>query len=163
MINNIVDNISIQKAPNIEEKIEEKTNYAKSVKNKNRFLIACITIFAVFVCLVTAFVSLQSVMPENLILNLQCCFILPLPIQFLLIVIFSIMWAKRYLKIISISCLIWSILLSIFTTAWIISGSHYPLIFAIGIPAQIITLMSFGIIDVKTLRAKYEKTDEKGE
>ena len=143
-----------------DEKIEQKTNYAKSVTNKNRLLITGITIFAIFLCSIIVFVSVQSIQPDNLILNLQCCFVLPLPIQLLLIVIFSSLWAKRYLKLIAISCFIWSVLLSVYTIVWIFTGLHIPLIFIIGIPTQIITLMSFGIINVKTIRIKHEKSDK---
>ena len=146
-----------------EEKVEEKTNYAKTVKNKNRFLISGITIFAIFVCSLIVFVSLQSANPSALAVNLQCCFILPLPVQFILLVIFSSLWAKRYVKIIFVSCLIWSILLVTFSIVWMATRSAYPLIFIIGIPAQIITFMGFGLIDIKTLRIKTEKSDELSE
>ena len=143
-----------------DEKIEQKTNYAKSVTNKNRLLITGITFFAIFLCSIIVFVSVQSIRPDNLILNLQCCFVLPLPIQLLLIVIFSSLWAKRYLKFIAVSCFIWSVLLSVYTIVWLFTGAHYPLIFIVGIPTQIITLMSFGIINVKTIRIKHEKSDK---
>ena len=123
-----------------EEKVEEKTNYAKTVKNKNRFLISGITIFAIFVCSLIVFVSLQSANPSALAVNLQCCFILPLPVQFILLVIFSSLWAKRYVKIIFVSCLIWSILLVTFSIVWMATRSAYPLIFIIGIPNRCILI-----------------------
>ncbi len=144
------------------EKIEEKTNYAKSVNNKNHFLITAITIVALLVCALTVFVSLQSAAPDNLYVNLQSCFIFPLPLYFILLIIFSSLWAnKRFWKILFISLLVWSLILCSFFIVWIATNTAYPLIFTVGIPAQVIILMSFGIINLKSLRIKTEHTDNK--
>ena len=142
------------------EKIEEKTSYAKSVNNKNHFLITAITIVALLVCALTVFVSLQSASPDNLYVNLQSCFIFPLPLYFILLIIFSSLWAnKRFWKILFISLLVWSLILCSFFIVWIATGTAYPLVFTVGIPAQVIILMSFGIINLKSLRIKTEHTE----
>lgn len=143
------------------EPIENKTGYAKSVNNKNHFLISAIVVAAVFVCALTVFVSLQSAHPEYFAFNAISCFIIPMPVYFLLLLIFSSLWAKkRVWKILFVSLLIWSLLLVSFCIAWFASQKFVYLIFVVGIPAQIITLMSFGIIDVKTLRIKTDKKPE---
>lgn len=144
-----------------EEKVEHKTNYAKIVKNKNHFLISAITIAALLVCALTVFVSLQSANPDNLWINLECCFILPLPIYFVVLLIFSSLWAKkRVWKILFTSLLVWSLVTVSFFIVWLSTGSAYPLVFIVGVPAQIIIFMSFGIIDLKTLKIKTEKHDQ---
>lgn len=138
--------------------IEEKTNYVKSVNNKNRFFISAITLCAVLVCSVIVFVALQSAEPNDFWLNFQTCIVFPLPIYFILLVIFSSMWAKkRFLKILSVSLLIWSILLDAFCIALLATGNAYWLVFAIGIPAQILVLMSFGIIQNPVKNRKKQK------
>ena len=146
------------------EKIEEKTSYAKSVNNKNHFLITAITIVALLVCALTVFVSLQSASPDNLYVNLQSCFIFPLPLYFILLIIFSSLWAnKRFWKILFISLLVWSLILCSFFIVWIATDTAYPLVFTVGIPAQVIILMSFGIINLKSLRIKTEHTENKSD
>lgn len=148
---------------NREEVIKEPTNFAKTVKNKNRFLISAITIVAIFICALTVFVSLQSANPQNLQIHLLTCFIFPLPVYFLLLLIFSSLWAKRVWRIIFVSAFIWSIILVSFFIVWLASGNPYPLVFVVGIPAQFITFMSFGIIDLKTILPKAEKESKPDE
>ncbi|MBE5743062.1 MAG: helix-turn-helix transcriptional regulator [Clostridiales bacterium] len=145
-------------AHNEEEVIKQPTNYAKTVKNRNRFLISAITIVAIFVCALTVFVSLQSANHEYLWVNFLGCFVFPLPIYFLLLLIFSSLWAKRIWKIVFVSAFIWSLILVSFCIVWLATSKPYPLVFVVGIPAQVITLMSFGIINLKTNRAKNENS-----
>ena len=141
-----------------EETITQKTNYEKAAHNKNHLLISSIVVIAVLVCALSVFVTIQSAAPEYLQYNIIGCFILPLPIYFILALVFSSVWTrKRLWKIIFVSLLIWSILLDVYCTVWIASNQHAILVFIIGIPAQIITLMSFGIIKVKPLRHSKEE------
>lgn len=143
------------------EPIESKSAYAKSVHNKNHVLISAIVVIAVLICALSVFVSVQSAMPEYLHYNIIGCFILPLPAYFILLLVFSSMWArKRLMKIIFVSLLIWSLLLVTYSIVWVATAKSAFLIFIIGIPAQIITLMSFGIIPVKPLKVKGEKTED---
>lgn len=142
--------------------IEEKTNYVKAVNKKNRFFISAITLCAVLVCSVMAFVVLQSIYEDAFWANFQTSIVFPLPVYFILLIIFTALWSKkRVLKILSVSLLVWSILLDAFCIALLLSGNYYWLIFAIGVPAQILVLMSFGIIQnpIKKLK-KQEKTTQ---
>ena len=142
--------------------IEEKTNYVKAVNNKNRFFIAAITLCAVLVCSVIVFVALQSAYPDDFWTNFQTCIIFPLPIYSILLIIFTSLWSKKKVwKIFSVSLLVWSVLLVAFCIAFIATANAYWLVFAIGVPAQIIILMSYGIIQnpVKKLK-KQEKTED---
>ena len=141
-----------------EETITQKTNYEKAAHNKNHLLISAIVVVAVLVCALSVFVSLQSVSPQYLQYNIIGCFILPLPAYFILLLIFSSVWTrKRLWKIIFISFLIWSLLLDAYCIVWIATNQKAVLVFIIGIPTQIITLMSFGIIKVKPLRHNKEE------
>ena len=144
--------------------IEEKTNYVKAVNKKNRFFISAITLCAVLVCSVMAFVTMQSAFPDNIWKNALTCLVFPLPIYFILLTIFSSLWSKtRLLKILAVSLLIWSILIDAFSICFFILNTSYWLIFAIGVPAQILILMSFGIIKTPKIRKNKENsqtTDE---
>lgn len=141
--------------------IETNTAYAKSVHKKNHVLISAIVVFAVLVCALSVFVSIQTAVPEYVHYNVIGCFVLPLPIYFILLLVFSSVWAKRRLmKIIFVSLLIWSLLLVAYSIVWVATGKTVFLIFIIGVPAQIITLMSFGIINVNPLKVKVEEQTE---
>jgi len=128
--------------------IKEQTQYFKRIKNRNRFLISAITIFAVLAMCTIAFVILQSIKTDKK--NLLYCYVYPLPVSFLLAIIFSSVWGKRILTFIFVSGLIWTGLLDIFLFA----GCTIPFIFLIGIPAEVITMMSFKIITVKKITLK---------
>ena len=137
------------------EPIKETTNYEKSVHKKNRLLISSIVVIALLVCALSVFVSVQSARPDLLHYNLISCFVLPLPLYFIILLIFSSVWAKkRLVKFLFVSLLIWSILLVAYSIVWVATSRSAWLIFIIGIPAQIVTLMSFGIINVKPLKQK---------
>ena len=137
--------------------IEEKTNYVKAVNNKNRFFISAITICAVLVCSVMAFATMQSAFPDDFWKNALICLVFPLPIYFILLIIFSSIWAKkRFLKILAVSLLIWSLLIDVFCVCLFLFSKAYWLIFAVGIPAQILILMSFGIIQTPKKRKNKE-------
>lgn len=142
------------------------TKYEKTVKTKNRALISAITVFAIAVCMLTVFVSLQSVKPENLWLNLQSCFICPLPICFLILFIFSSIWsAKKFWNITFLSAFVWSLILMTFCIVNLATGKSYPLVFLVGIPSQTIILMSYGIIRLNPLKTNCQTqndSDNKG-
>ena len=129
-----------------------KTKLEKKATNKNRFLISGITLVAIFICMLTVYVALQSANPENIVVNVISCFVFPLPVCFLILTIFSSLWAKKIWKMFFVSGLIWSIIAVAFCIILIVTTRVVWLVFTIGIPAQIITLMSFGIIDLKALR-----------
>ena len=144
-----------------DEKIEQTTGYEKAIHNKNHVLISGITVIAVLICALTVFISVQIATPHYLHYNIIGCFIFPTPIYFILLLVFSSVWTRRRLwKIILVSLLIWSILLVTYSIIWVASSKSAFIVFIIGIPAQIITLMSFGIIKVKPLRTKKRDSSE---
>ena len=136
------------------------SGYEKSVHDKNHFLISSISIVALLVCELIVFICLQSTLPDNLRLHLLCCFVFPLPVCFILLVVFSSLWTrKRGWKILFISLLVWSVILVAFFIVMLATNTAYPLIFTVGIPAQIITLMSSGIIRVSRKKSSETQTE----
>ncbi|MBQ7373482.1 MAG: helix-turn-helix transcriptional regulator [Clostridia bacterium] len=144
----------------LEPKQTQTTKYEKKVKTQNRALISAITVVALAVCMLTVFVCLQSALPQNIFINLQLCFVCPLPICFLVLFIFSSIWAgKKQWRITFLSAFIWSLLLTVFCIIYLATSNTYPLLFLVGVPSQIIVLMSYGIISIKPLKTKQQPTE----
>ena len=125
------------------KEVTEELAYVKNIKKKNRVFIALIPIVALFAIATLIFVLLQRRSPSGL--NAIYCFVLPLPLYALLAFIFSAVWGKRLLNFILLSLLIWLLISDAFFIVGITVG-YYGLIFVIGVPAEIIVMMSFGII-----------------
>lgn len=67
-----------------------------------------------------------------------------IPITFLLLLIFNCIWGKKGMRFLYISCLIWTILTAVFLQLLYFKINIWP-IFLVGIPAQLATLLSYGI------------------
>ena len=126
--------------------VTEELAYVKNIKKKNRLIITLLPIVAIFAISTVIFVALQKATPSPQ--NAIYCYVLPLPLCALIAFIFSAIWAKRVLKFILLSLFIWLLVLD----AYFIVGflvEFYGLIFVIGVPAEIVIMMSFGIIQHK--------------
>ncbi|MCL2425809.1 MAG: helix-turn-helix domain-containing protein [Oscillospiraceae bacterium] len=69
-------------------------------------------------------------------------FVYALPISLILMIVFTAIWSKRKTNIFFISLLVWSVLAAIYLT---FIDRNWWLLFTIGIPAQIIILLSFKV------------------
>lgn len=130
----------------LEEHDEEEINEIErnevidgSQLNKNRLIITFLSIFGIWLISLLVFIVLQ----KTDIKNLWYSFIIPIPLSFVLAFIFSCIWAKKALKLITLSFFVWSFLLVLFLVF------DYWLVFLIGIPVQIIIFLSFGIRKTK--------------
>ena len=78
-------------------------------------------------------------------------------------VVFSGLWAKKSINFAAVSALIWTLLLDAFLII-MLCGRVFPLVFVLGIPAEIVAMMSYKIkIPVNMLKPKNnekESTDE---
>lgn len=145
---------------NNEEIAKEQTSYAASVKKKNRLLISAITFLAVFIVETIVFIALQGAVP-NFWRNAMFCYAMPLPLVSVVAVVFGSLWGNKTIKFVSVSALIWTILLDAFFII-MLCGRLFPLVFVIGIPAEIVAMMSFkiNILPGKQKNSK-NNTDEK--
>ena len=89
------------------------------------------------------FVALQKDSPNWK--NAVYCYIMPLPVCALIAFIFSAIWGKRILNFILLSLFIWLLILDAFFIVGFTLG-YYGLLFVIGVPIEIVIMMSFGII-----------------
>ena len=69
-------------------------------------------------------------------------FIYALPVSLIVMIALSAVWSKRKTKIFFISLLVWSIIAAIYLT---FINQNWWLLFVIGLPAQVIILLSFKV------------------
>ena len=125
----------------------EQTTLVKTIKKKNRIFISILPILAIFAISTVVYVALQST-PLKSWKNALYCYVFPLPVCAMLGFIFSAVWGKKPLTFIFVSLFIWLLILDVFLIVWLTVG-YYGLIFVIGVPAQIIVIISFRIIKLK--------------
>lgn len=145
-----------------EEAAKEQTSYASSIKKRNRMLVAAITFVAILIVETIVFIALQGAMP-SFWRNAMFCYAMPLPAVSVVAVVFSGLWATKGVSFAAVSVLIWTILLDAFLII-MLCGKIFPLVFVLGIPAEIVAMMSYKIkITVNMLKPKNnekERTDE---
>lgn len=125
-------------------------------KNNNHLIITLLSIGLVWLIGTTVFVTLK-VSPIDISM-LWLAFIWPVPISFILILIFNSIWGKPIFNYLIISFLMWTLLVSICLS---MIEFNVWLILTIGIPGQIIILLWSGMS--KTLWAKKHRKKEKDE
>ena len=145
-----------------EEAAKEQTSYAASIKKRNRMLVAAITFVAILIVETIVFIALQGAIP-SFWRNAMFCYAMPLPAVSVVAVVFSGLWATKGVSFAAVSVLIWTILLDAFLII-MLCGKIFPLVFVLGIPAEIVAMMSYKIkITVNMLKPKNdekERTDE---
>lgn len=146
---------------NNEEIAGEQTSYASGVKKKNRLLISAITFLALFIVETIVFIALQGAVP-SFWRNAMFCYAMPLPLVSVVAVVFGSLWGNKTIKFVAVSALIWTTLLDAFFII-LLCGRLFPLVFVIGIPAEIVTMMSFkiNILPGKQKNSKNKTDDEK--
>lgn len=145
-----------------EEAAKEQTSYASSIKKRNRMLVAAITFVAILIVETIVFIALQGAIP-SFWRNAMFCYAMPLPAVSVVAVVLSGLWATKGVSFAAVSMLIWTILLDAFLII-MLCGKIFPLVFVLGIPAEIVAMMSYKIkITVNMLKPKNnekERTDE---
>lgn len=116
--------------------VEVKVNESKKSLNNNHLIITFVSIIGIWLIALLVFISLQ----KNDITNDWWCFIIPIPISALVSFIFSCIWANKKLMLMTLSLFLWSLLLVLFIVL-----NYNWLLFLIGIPVQIITILCFNI------------------
>lgn len=122
---------------------KEQTSYAATVKKRNHILIAAITFVAILIAETIVFIALQGAMP-NFWRNVMFCYALPLPLVSVVAIVFTGLWANRILSFAAVSALIWTVLADAFFII-LLCGTIFPHVFILGIPAEIVAMMSYKI------------------
>lgn len=69
-------------------------------------------------------------------------FVYAVPATAIVVLVFSCIWQYKWIRVISISVLVWSILACVYLTAYL-CGQNIWLVFLIGIPLQVLALFFF--------------------
>lgn len=122
----------------------QRTNLLRSDdKKRNHILIAAITFVAIIIAETIVFIALQGATP-NFWRNVMFCYGLPLPLVSIVAIVFCGLWANRILSFAAVSALIWTALADAFFII-LLCGRSFPLVFVLGIPAEIVAMMSYKI------------------
>lgn len=115
--------------------IEHKTYKIKNFFKRNRILIPIISAGLVWLISTMIFVSFLIFAPE--ISKKWLCFIFAIPVSSIVLLVFSCIWAKRWVQLIFESILIWTVLLSICLT----TTKNVWFLMLIGIPLQVLSIL----------------------
>ena len=122
------------------------TEPKKALLNSNKNSTKRVAIYLCSTCLVwlvavLCYAMINMIIPS--ITHTWLSFFYALPITFIILLVFTAVWKKTWLNTISISLLIWSVLLATFLTLLVAlpnPPSNLWMIFLIGVPTQALTL-----------------------
>lgn len=117
------------------EKVQTKRETAK----RNHMLICMISIIGIFLLATVAFTAVWAAIRETL----WIIYVDSLPICFIVLLVLNSVWFKKRNNLYIISLLIWSLLTAFYLTLLVANVGNLWLVFVIGIPAQIVTLLCF--------------------
>ena len=135
-----------------DEDIVIKINKQKEKKYilLNHVLIIGIAIISIWVLATIMFVIWYNKTPNHAWL----CFIIPVPISLLVAFILSCIWLSRITRMILLSGFTWTTLTLIYLLINIYGSSSHWEIFLIGIPAQIVIALSYGVLKLPKFKKK---------
>lgn len=70
-------------------------------------------------------------------------FLYAVPASSIVLLVFSSVWHYKWLRVISVSLLVWTVLACCYLTVYLAAGVNIWLIFLIGVPLQVLTLFFF--------------------
>ena len=95
--------------------------------------------------------------------HLWMAFVVCVPVSAIVLLVFNSIWGRRIWNLFIISGLVWSILLSVFIGVSVYTTNNIWIILTIGVPAQIVISLCFGIRSVprqKITKTNRRKSDE---
>ena len=125
-----------------EGNFKEKKDYIKKDKKytRNKILITLLSCISSWLLSTIIFVIL--LIYKDIVF--WPLYIWSIPVTFIILLIFNCIWGKKPLRMIYISCLIWTIITAFFLQ-FIYFGINLWAIFLIGIPGQLAVILSSGI------------------
>lgn len=109
---------------------------------RNRLIIAILSCLLVWLIAVLVFVLGGIIAPDQAYLWLT--YIYAIPATFIVAVVFSALWAKKWIRFLCISGLIWTVLLGVYLPLRIFHpDANQWMIFLIGIPLEILFVFWF--------------------
>lgn len=127
----------------VDELLQEQTEkpiMPKKAKFVQRIIMLLCSVGLCWLVAVVLFVFLKIFGPE--LPHTWLCFLYAVPASAVVLVVFSALWHWKWVRILSISALVWSSLACAFCTAYVY-GQNIWVVFLIGIPLQILALFFF--------------------
>lgn len=122
------------------KKHEKETVMPKKTKWIQRMVTLVCSVGLCWLVAVVFFVFLGILGPN--LKGIWLAFVYAVPASSVVILVFSSIWRWKWVRILSISVLVWSLLACIYLTAYL-CGQNIWLIFIIGVPLQILALFYF--------------------
>ena len=115
----------------------------RGAKRRNRAVIVLLSSGLCWLVAVIAYVLLGLFGPE--LSYKWLAFLFAVPLNSIVVLVFSCIWHWKWIRIVSVSVLVWTVLGCIYLVAYALLGSGYNLwlLFLIGIPLQILALFFF--------------------
>ena len=117
------------------ERLTRKPDYNPIL---NHYLIMGISIFGVILLATVVYLSLIGIFPKSKVCWLA--FVYAVPASLIIWLVFNSIWFEPRLNFLIVSLLIWSLLAVVYITVLAL-GYNIPLMFTVGVPAQIIIIM----------------------
>lgn len=126
----------------IREHKEKQAVLPKSTKHRNRIITVICSVGLSWLVAVVAYVLL-GIFGEQLGYK-WLAFFFAVPVSAVIILVFSCVWQWKWVRILSISVLIWTVIACVYLVAQAAgAGSRIWLLFLIGIPLQVLALFYF--------------------
>ncbi len=123
---------------------KEKPLLPMRTRNLRRFLIIALSVGLCWLVAVVCFVLGGIIVPN--LNGLWLAFLYAVPASAVVVLVFSCIWGYKWVRIISVSVLIWTTLTCIYLTVFVSVSEPHPtmwLIFLIGVPLQVLALFFF--------------------
>ncbi len=126
----------------IREHSEGQQVVPKTTKNRNRFITLICSVGLAWLVAVVVYVLL-GIFGSHLSFK-WLPFVFAVPVSSIIILVFSCIWHWKWVRIVSISVLIWTVITCVYLVALAAgAGKNIWLLFLIGIPLQILALFYF--------------------
>lgn len=112
----------------------------KRTRLRRRIVVSLLSVGLCWLVAVVAYVFIGIIGPQ--IAHKWLAFVYAVPVSAIVVLVFSCVWRYRWVRISSITVLIWTALACIYLTASV-CGVQIALIFLIGVPLQILALIFF--------------------
>lgn len=129
----------------------KKDNSSKGVKNKTIVAFSILSQVIVWAIATVCFTLLTIFEIDSNIIHPWIAFIYAMPVIFIIMFIFTLIWGNKYLQFLSLSAIIWTVAVALHLS-FIKVFNYMFLIYIVAIPLQILAIVFFFLI--KTNKSK---------
>lgn len=123
---------------------EHPNNERAVLKRKNHFIISALSVMLVWLLTMLGF----TVLSLCGLSNQWSVFLIAVPVSFIVVLVFNSIWGVRRMNFLIVSLLTWSVLVTVHVLLFAYLGNNVWRLYLIGVPAQLIIILS-GFIKFK--------------